>query len=140
MSLMTVTPNYAPVVGGIKITLMGTGFVQGITVTVGGNACTSVTWISGTDVTCIIPPGTLGLTQVVATNPDGGKAVAPFTYGLPSMGITSGGRISISNDGKGRRMISVFRQVSRTSTGARPKSGNIHVVPGLEAFMDPAAK
>ncbi|MSW63064.1 MAG: hypothetical protein F2830_05340, partial [Actinobacteria bacterium] len=65
-------------------------FVSGATVTVGGNACTSVVVVSATSITCTTPAGSAGAKDVVVTNSDTGAATSAggFTYVTP-IGVVS---------------------------------------------------
>ena len=49
---------------------MGTLFVTGATVGIGGDACTSVTLVGATSITCVAPAKSGGTYAVVVTNPD----------------------------------------------------------------------
>jgi LPXTG-motif cell wall-anchored protein len=55
--------------GGNTMTIVGTGFVAGATVTIGGKPCTSVV-VSSTSITCVVPEGTLGAVDIVVVNGD----------------------------------------------------------------------
>jgi hypothetical protein len=68
--------------GGTSITITGTNFLTGATVTVGGAACTSVTRVSSTSITCTTPAGSAGAQDVVVTNTDTQSATlsGSFTY------------------------------------------------------------
>jgi hypothetical protein len=58
--------------GGSTVTITGTGFRSGATVTIGGSSCTGVTVLSGTSLSCVAPAGTaLASADVVVTNTDG---------------------------------------------------------------------
>lgn len=65
---------------GTEITITGTGFVAGTTVTVGGKTCKDVVVVSATKVTCKAPAGT-GRVAIVVTTPGGSATKADaFTY------------------------------------------------------------
>jgi hypothetical protein len=74
--------NSGASVGGTSVTITGTGFVATPTVTFGGTAATSVTWVSATSLTCVTPAGSIGVVNVVVTNPDTqtGTDTNCFTY------------------------------------------------------------
>lgn len=85
LSTVTVTgvsPEEGPNTGGTPMTLTGTDFVAGATVTIGGQAATSVVVVSKTQITCVSPAGTTGSADIVVTNTDGGTATGrdSFTY------------------------------------------------------------
>ncbi len=65
-----IVPNKGPLAGGTAVEINGTGFVDGATVTIGGNSCTSVIFVSSTQLTAITPAGAAGAKDVVVTNPD----------------------------------------------------------------------
>ncbi|MGD9974223.1 MAG: DUF1566 domain-containing protein [Desulfatirhabdiaceae bacterium] len=83
VKLTSVTPNSGPLYGGTFITLTGENFLPGITVSIGGNACTAVNRIDDTELTCTNPSHDYPeIVDIVATNPDGKTAVLAksFTY------------------------------------------------------------
>ncbi|WNG51999.1 hypothetical protein F0U60_53755 [Archangium minus] len=67
---------------GASVTVTGTHFVNGATVTFGGVAATSVTFVNATTLTVIAPAHAAGQVDVVVTNPDEqlGTLVNGFTY------------------------------------------------------------
>ena len=71
--------------GGTAVTITGTGFVAGATVTVGGIAATSVAFVGATSITAVTPAGAAGAASVVVTNPDtqANAANALYTYAAP---------------------------------------------------------
>jgi hypothetical protein len=90
-SLPTVTavaPASGPVNGGTGVTITGTGFSAGATVTFGGTAATSVTVTSSGTITATTPAHAAGTVDVVVTNSDGqnGKLTAGYTYTATTSG------------------------------------------------------
>ena len=83
----SVLPVSGPVAGGTLLSVTGTGFVAGATVTVGGAACGSVVVVSATSVTCSTPAGSAGARDVVVTNPapssGAGTGSGLFTFYAP---------------------------------------------------------
>ena len=79
-----VSPSTGSAAGGTLITISGSNFNGVTSVTVGGNAATSVTTASATSVTAVTPNGTVtgSAVDVVVTNGDGQTAtdVGAFTY------------------------------------------------------------
>lgn len=101
--ITSVDPNSGSESGGTSITITGTGFQSGATVTIGGNAATSVTVVNATTITCTTPAGSPGAANVVVTNPDSQSdtLVGGFTYtandAAPTVSITSpAGNIAVS--------------------------------------------
>ena len=68
-TLTAVSPVAGPPAGGTSVTLTGTNFVSGSTVTIGG-AAAPVTSFSATTITVTAPAGTSGPSAVIVTNPD----------------------------------------------------------------------
>ncbi|MCI0341791.1 MAG: IPT/TIG domain-containing protein [Planctomycetales bacterium] len=88
-SISSVSPNSGPAAGGTLVTITGTNFAGGATVTVGGSAATTVTVASTTTITCVTPAGAVGSASVTVTNP-GPQATTlanGFTYlgGVPTI-------------------------------------------------------
>lgn len=76
-----VSPATGPAGGGTSITITGTGFQSGLTVTVGG-ATATVGTVSATSITATTPAGSAGAKNVVVTNPDSQSVTSAgaFTY------------------------------------------------------------
>jgi hypothetical protein len=90
-AISKLTPAQGPVAGGTQVTLSGSGFLSGATVTFGGTAATSVTVVSSTQVHAITPGASSssgGSVGVVLTNPGGLTATSSFNY-IPPPTITN---------------------------------------------------
>jgi len=95
LSVTGIAPSSGSTAGGTAVTITGTGFEAGATVTIGGASATSVVVVSETSITCVTPSGTAGAKDVVVTNPDGGFSgtlAGGFTYaaGGPSAAVATG--------------------------------------------------
>ncbi len=91
-TLLSISPTSGPVAGGQTVTLTGTGFQTGATVSFGGTAATSVTVLSAASITCVTPAaGTPGAVNVTVTNPDTQSATLTngYTYVAPPPSITT---------------------------------------------------
>jgi hypothetical protein len=111
-TVTSVSPASGAITGGSQITVTGTGFVDGATVTVGGGACSNVTVVSATSITCLTPylsppTGSVGAKDVVVTHEDNqfDTATNAFTYvaaptftsvSPPSGPVAGGTRITIT--------------------------------------------
>ena len=73
--------------GGETITVTGTGFNTGATVTVGGTAAPAVSYVSGTQITFTTPAKVAGDYDIVVTNTDTGSAT--YINGISYNGIPS---------------------------------------------------
>jgi hypothetical protein len=80
-----VSPNAGALAGGTTLTISGSSFFTGATVTVGATACTSPTVVGPTSITCILPAMAAGAYDVVVTNPDTQfvTASSAYTYQVP---------------------------------------------------------
>jgi hypothetical protein len=66
-TVLSISPASGVVSGGESVTITGTLFAAGATVTIGGAAATSVVVVSDTEITCETPSGTAGNVDVVVT-------------------------------------------------------------------------
>lgn len=69
ITLTSIVPHKGPPSGGTFITLTGSGFTDYTTCTIDGNSLTTITTISDTSLTGYTPPGSVGLKDVIVTNP-----------------------------------------------------------------------
>src|SRR2546422_5125294 len=77
-----VSPGSGPAAGGTSVTITGTNFVSGATVTLGGTPATSVVVASSTQITATTAAHAAGAVNVVVTNPDTqtGSLTNGYTY------------------------------------------------------------
>lgn len=97
-----VAPSSGPVAGGTAVTITGTGFATGATVTFGGTSA-AATVVGSTTINAVTPAHTGGPANVVVTNPGGqsgtlnggfvyASAPAPSVSNItPNSGETAGG-------------------------------------------------
>jgi PLD-like domain/IPT/TIG domain len=89
-SVSGIAPASGTAAGGTSVTITGSNFVSGATVTIGGTAATGVQVASSNSITATTPAHTDGAVNVTVTNPDGRNNTLPngFTYtsggGLPA--------------------------------------------------------
>jgi hypothetical protein len=79
LGVTSVDPNTGTTAGGQRVTVRGSGFVNGATVTFGGAAGTSVTFVDSTTLTVTTPAHAAGIVDVAVTIP--GPASATLTGG-----------------------------------------------------------
>jgi len=87
-TISLVSPQYGPVAGSTSITITGTSLTGTTSVTVGGNAATSISVNgAGTLLTALTPTGTAGLKDIIVTTPiNAVTSTGAFTYyGLPTI-------------------------------------------------------
>jgi hypothetical protein len=83
-TVSTVSPSSGSTQGGTNVTITGTNFRSGATVTVGGSAATNVSVVSATQITATVPAHAAGAVDVVVKNSDNQSATKTggFTYSL----------------------------------------------------------
>ena len=80
-TITTVEPNNGPVSGGTSITITGTQFAAGSTVTVGGVSAIDVQVLGNTQIVAVTPPGVEGPVEVIVSVPGQPPSAAQtFTY------------------------------------------------------------
>ena len=87
--------------GGQSVTLTGTNFLTGATVTIGGTTAPTVSFVSATELTITTPAKTAGDYDIVVTNTDGKTAtfVDGISYnGIPSWATASGSLGTFASD------------------------------------------
>jgi hypothetical protein len=87
LQLTGANPAFGPTAGGYSVELSGSGFLPtGTTVTVDGAACTAVTVIDASRLTCTVPAAQAeGLVDIVVSTPAGPSAPLPFEYRNPKL-------------------------------------------------------
>jgi formylglycine-generating enzyme required for sulfatase activity len=83
-AIATVTPASGTPKGGTIVTITGTSFQSTSAVEIGGVPVSSFTVLSGTTLTAVTPPGTVGAKSVAVTTAGGTATKAnAFTYAVP---------------------------------------------------------
>lgn len=109
-TVTSITPSSGPSSGGTAISVKGTGFVAGLTLTLGGVPAVGVTVLNATTATAVTPPHAAGVVAVVAAA--NGLSSPPLAGGFtftpppvrvrevsPKSGLTDGGlRVTIAGD------------------------------------------
>jgi hypothetical protein len=85
----SVSPNSGSRLGGNTVTITGTSFVSGATVAFGAAAATSVTFVSATSLTAVVPAG-VGVVPVTVRNPDAQSGQLPGGYTYTDTGFVCG--------------------------------------------------
>lgn len=92
-TVTSITPNTGTVNGGTGVTIAGTGFLSGATVSFGGTAATGATITSSTSITATAPAHAAGATSVVVANTDGKSGTLSggynYTAAIPAPNATS---------------------------------------------------
>jgi hypothetical protein len=119
----SIAPAFGIVNGGTSITITGTEFATGATVTVGGAAAISVVVASATQITAVTPAGTVGAKDVVVTNTDTGTITSTggFTYVVAPTAVNLGTAADFA----------VFSNTGISNTGTSSITGDIGTGPGV---------
>ncbi|HLX64812.1 MAG TPA: Ig-like domain-containing protein [Planctomycetota bacterium] len=99
-SVTNVNPNFGPLTGGTAITITGTHFIDGMSVSINNKLCTNIVVIGSTTITCVTPPNPRGSFPVVVTKP-GNPSInfntnGGYTYDDPP--VATGGTFTINED------------------------------------------
>ncbi|WP_263378574.1 IPT/TIG domain-containing protein [Granulicella paludicola] len=90
-TVTAISPTSGSAAGGTTVTITGTKFASGATVSFGGAAASSVTYVSATRVTAVSPPGDIGVVDITVTTAAGTSPVVTadkFTYTAIASTIT----------------------------------------------------
>jgi len=87
-TVSTISPASGTTAGGTTVSITGTGFFAGATVSLGGTAATGVTVVSSTSITATVPAHAAGAVTVTVSNTDGqsGNLTNGYTYTSSSGG------------------------------------------------------
>lgn len=148
-TVTAISPVSGASAGGTSVTITGTNFTSGSSVSIGGQPASSVSVVSSTSITCTTHSGSAGLASVVVTSAGGSNgANTLFTYlgpptvsGIsPSSGpITGGtsvtltgtyftGATGVSIGGETATNVSVVSQTSLTCTLPAHAAGTASVL------------
>jgi len=141
ITLSSLAPASGPTSGGTVVTLTGSGFVSGASVSVGGVAATGVTFLSASQLRATTPAGTAGAKSVQVTNPSGQSVTlaSAFTYQAPSStptltsisptsGPTAGGTvITLTGTNFGNTVLVRFNGVAAQIQSATRQGGVVTI-------------
>lgn len=91
LAVSSVTPNSGATAGGTAVTISGSNFERGATVSFGGTPASAVSFVSGNQLTATTPPHASGSVNVAVTNADSTSAALPggFTFGTSSLTVNN---------------------------------------------------
>ena len=121
-TVTTISPSSGSASGGTAVTITGTGFVAGATVSLGGTAATGVTVVNSTSITATTAAHAAGTVNVVVTNTDGQSGTLSGGYTYTSSG--GGGGISFVQV----KSAAVTSGASVAITFAAQTAGDLNVV------------
>lgn len=112
-TITTVAPASAPNNTATLITITGSNFRAGATVTVGGQTCSNPSVVSDTQITCTVPAkaATCGPQAVVVQNPDTKNATQnAFTYRAASVAFATPVTLTGTQNGPHRMVVADFNR------------------------------
>jgi hypothetical protein len=150
-TVTSITPNTGTANGATSVTITGTGFLAGATVSLGGTAATGVNVTSSTSITATTPAHAAGAVTVVVTNTDAqsGSLNNGYTYSnaaptvtsiTPNTGSAAGGTsvtitgtgflagATVSLGGTAATGVNVAGSTSITATTSAHAGGAVNVV------------
>jgi phospholipase C len=130
-TLSSINPQSGGTAGGTSVTLSGSNFISGASVTFDGIAATSVNFSSPSTITAVTPPHAAGVANVTVTNPDGQSATLTGTISpLSNVGFESGavnwalsgsgGAAAIRNNAANAHSGSEYSELSTSVAGNHP--------------------
>jgi hypothetical protein len=128
-AITSIVPPIGPQVGGTAVTITGTNFMPGATVTIGGDACTGIVVVSMTTITCTTPAHSSGGVPVLVTDPDKQDAGTTFTYyiaglDVPGFAITLGGGVTTKAAGGPAHLgITAYTAIGEPPSAWTPQVG-----------------
>src|SRR3954465_4591529 len=145
-SVASIDPPEGPVTGGTSVTITGSGFVDGATVTIGGQPLTGVTVAHGTThgtlLTGFTSPGTAGSADVVVTTPSGsGPLTGGFQYAIPPPQVASVSPAEGPTSGGTTVVIAGidFTDVTSVTIGGEPLTGLSMTSPSITGVTPASA-
>lgn len=99
-TIKSVSPGSGPVAGGTDVTITGSDFRIGVSVSFGDAKATKVQRLSGSELVATTPPHPKGKVDVIVTNPDKGEAIAKDAFEFIE-GQVSNPMILLINPSKG---------------------------------------
>jgi hypothetical protein len=121
----SISPTSGTASGGTAVTVTGTGFLAGATVSLGGTAATGVSVVSSTKITATTAAHAAGAVNVVVTNTDSqaGSLTGGYTYTS-----ASGGSISFVQAATGPTSIQALNSTVAVAYATAQTAGDLNVV------------
>jgi hypothetical protein len=127
-TVTSITPIEGTTAGGTAVTIKGTGFLTGATVTI-GNPATSVTVKSATEITATTAATTAGADEVIVKDTNGTSTLGPtYTYVTPATSPEAEIRQLLHEVSSSNISPDVRRTLSCLLTGA------LHSLAGLSGY------
>jgi hypothetical protein len=123
VTVTSVSPVAGTIAGGSSITINGTGFAAGATVTFGGSAATNIVVVSAIQITARTPVHTAGAVNVTVTNTDSGTGtlVSGYLYKAQQFDPNGDGTIT---------PMDIFYLINYLYMGGAPPAGAAGILSG----------
>lgn len=133
LAITSVDPPWGTPFGGTQITIIGTGFKPTPTVTIGGETCQDVMFVSEVELRCTTPSHSLGSVDIVVINPDSMSAFLASSYAYvehanPSA-VLAGGGISFGTT------VSVHSSIGEATDQIQLKGDDIQMLTGIQGVL-----
>jgi plastocyanin len=108
-TVASIAPASGTTAGGTAVTITGTGFAAGATVSFGGTSASGVSVASASSLTATTPAHAAGAVDVVVTNTDGlsGRLNGGFTYNAPAPPPVTVVVVTITNAGTSPSVVTI---------------------------------
>lgn len=139
--IASIAPASGNTLGGLTVTLNGSGFVRGASLTFGSSTGTNTARIStvtsagGTSLTAVTPAGIYGLVDVTVTNPGGLHATLKHAFTFTTAAQPTITSVSPSSGPGGTTVTITGTGFANTNGGSTNSSGAAYVTVGGQALL-----
>ncbi|HYM07884.1 MAG TPA: IPT/TIG domain-containing protein [Terriglobales bacterium] len=124
----SISPTSGTTAGGTPVTITGTGFLPGATVSFGGTSATGVSVANSTTITATTPAHAAGAVNVVVTNTDNQNGTLNNGYTYTSSGGGGGGNIAFVQSNSGPSTIQASNTTLAVTYAVAQTAGDMNIV------------
>jgi hypothetical protein len=124
----SISPTSGTTAGGTPVTITGTGFLPGATVSFGGTSATGVSVANSTTITATTPAHAAGAVNVVVTNTDNQNGTLNNGYTYTSSGGGGGGNIAFVQSNSGPSTIQASNATLAVTYAVAQTAGDMNIV------------
>ena len=124
----SISPTSGTTAGGTPVTITGTGFLPGATVSFGGTSATGVSVANSTTITATTPAHAAGAVNVVVTNTDNQNGTLNNGYTYTSSGGGGGGNIAFVQSNSGPSTIQAWNTTLAVTYAVAQTAGDMNIV------------
>lgn len=100
-TVTSISPNTGPIAGGTAVTITGTNFVTGATVSFGVATSPKVVFVNSTTLTATTPPHVAGPVNVTVINKAGDNGTLPASFSYSSTPVSTAPRMNLVSPNRG---------------------------------------